>query len=100
MSRELRRFLRQKLAMLSLVMILLVIVIVSFADRIIPFNYHEQGEMLNAQPGVIDKATGKVHWLGTDNLGQDIFARLVYGTRISLFIGQTADAIIVLIGVL
>lgn len=39
------------------------------------------------------------HWLGTDSEGRDVFARMLYGTRISLSIGVVAVAIYVTIGV-
>lgn len=38
------------------------------------------------------------HWLGTDSLGRDYFTRLIYGARISLFIGFGAAAMAALIG--
>ena len=38
------------------------------------------------------------HWLGTDGLGRDVGARLVYGARISLLIGLTTGVLSVLIG--
>jgi len=38
------------------------------------------------------------HWLGTDEVGRDVMAELLYGSRISLLVGVTASAISVLIG--
>ena len=38
------------------------------------------------------------HWLGTNDIGQDIFSELIYGTRISLFIGLSAAFITTVIG--
>src|SRR5437764_10846841 len=39
-------------------------------------------------------------WLGTDELGRDIFARLAYGARVSLFIGLTVQAISLSVGII
>ncbi len=36
---------------------------------------------------------GPRHWLGTDNLGRDIYSRIVYGTRVSLAVGLTTSAL-------
>ncbi len=38
------------------------------------------------------------HWLGTNNLGQDVFARLLFGLRSSLYVGLTAGVFATLIG--
>ena len=38
------------------------------------------------------------HWLGTDELGRDMFARLIYGGRLSLFMGVTPVVFALLIG--
>lgn len=43
--------------------------------------------------------SGESYWLGTDDQGRDIFSTILYGTRISLFIGITAVLLAALIGV-
>lgn len=45
------------------------------------------------------QAPSERHWLGTDELGRDIFSRLLYGTRTSLVIGFFASLLAVIIGV-
>jgi peptide/nickel transport system permease protein len=38
------------------------------------------------------------HWFGTDDLGQDVFAQVVWGTRVSMTVGVAASIIAILIG--
>jgi len=49
---------------------------------------------------MLGKSGGVTHWLGTDQLGRDQLARLLYGGRVSLGIGFAAAAISLLVGVL
>jgi peptide/nickel transport system permease protein len=58
-----------------------------------PFAYRET----NATKSVL--APSAEHWLGTDTEGRDVFARMLYGIRISLTIGVVAVGIYVAIGV-
>jgi len=50
--------------------------------------------------GVPYLSPSSAHWLGTNDIGQDILSELLYGARISLFIGITAAAIITLVGMM
>src|SRR5260221_8788848 len=88
----LRRFLRNRLALLNVCVIVALIAISGGADFIAPFTYHYQSGDLNMPPGTRDVPTGRIHWLGTDDLGQDIFSRLLFGVRISFLIGLGADS--------
>lgn len=88
----LQRFLRHKLAIIGLIVLLIEIVIVIFMPM-----------LLGIDPYVSDydafyKAPDSTHILGTDMLGRDILIRLLYGGRVSLFVGISATIISVIIG--
>jgi peptide/nickel transport system permease protein len=53
---------------------------------------------LDVVGGLYDPPSGEA-WLGTDNIGHDVWANLLYGTRTSLIVGLVAGAIATLIGV-
>jgi peptide/nickel transport system permease protein len=55
-----------------------------FAERIAPFDYDESIR------GARMKPPGAAHWLGTDNLGRDMWSRIVYGARVSVTVGFAA----------
>ena len=61
--------------------------------------------LLGLEPNVTDRAAGfwaapsRAHWLGTDDVGRDLFARLICGGRISLLVGVAAAGISVALGV-
>lgn len=56
-------------------------------------SFQEQNLDLGASP------PSAAHWLGTDTLGRDLFARILYGGRISLMIGLVATVVALVIGV-
>ena len=86
-SNAMKRFRRNKRAMAGLVVVILLIFIAVFAPLIAPYGYDDQN-IVNAFI-----SPGKDYWFGTDNLGRDVFSRLIYGARISLSIGFIATAI-------
>ncbi|MQA97214.1 MAG: hypothetical protein GEV11_22195 [Streptosporangiales bacterium] len=44
-------------------------------------------------------APSAAHWFGTDDLGRDVFAQVVWGTRVSIMVGLAATLLAILIGV-
>lgn len=89
-----RRLKANKVAMVAMVVIILVIIMGIVGPLISKFDY-ASNELLNA-----NKWPDKVHWFGTDELGRDIFVRVMYGARISLSVGFVAAIINLTIGVL
>lgn len=74
-------FSRQWLGMAGLFLMLLVIVAAAFAPWIAPYSPSKIAPLHLLQP------PGHGHLLGTDGLGRDVFSRLVYGARVSLYSG-------------
>lgn len=88
-----RRFKKSKTAMLGLVLLILVVLMAVCADLIVPYE-----EAITQAP--VDRLQGPSaeHWFGTDNLGRDVFARVVHGSRYSLLIGISTSILSLLIG--
>lgn len=83
--RRLIRLLRRKpLGALGALIILMMLLMATFAERIAPFHYNET-HLLDRL-----KAPNRTYILGTDNLGRDIFSRIVYGARISMLLSLSA----------
>ncbi len=68
------------LAMLGLFIVLVLILMAIFAPLIAP--YHPNAQVLTDRLQFFSAQ----HWLGTDDLGRDIFSRIVYGSRLTLYI--------------
>ncbi len=84
--------------MIGSIVILSVIILAIFAPFLTSHDPYQQDLLSRLQPPVWDKRGSWDHILGTDFLGRDYFARLIYGARISLFIGIGAALISGLIG--
>ena len=95
-----RRLVRRRTALFGAMVVAMVLVTAVAAPLVSPFDPLEQdiGERLKA-PGWRDRA-GHAHPLGTDHLGRDIFARVIYGARPALLVGVAAVAISGVLGML
>ena len=90
----LRRFRRHRLALLGFLVILTMAVLAIAAPLVAGYD-PAKNDLL-----AVHRAPGAAHVLGTDGGGRDIWARLVYGTRISLSVGLVAVAISTTLGTL
>ncbi|GAB4569884.1 MAG: ABC transporter permease [Anaerolineae bacterium] len=93
-ARVARAFVRHRIGLLGLVIVLCFALAALFAPWLAPHDPIEQ-----------HIATGRLlppsadHWLGTDELGRDILSRLIYGARISMRIGLIAEGVALAIGI-
>ena len=103
-----RRLKKNKIAMVSLVVIIFVFIFSFLVPQFYPYSYEQQirgsenlAPMQYSEKELEAKAAGESvfpHVLGTDNLGRDSAVRVMMGSRVSLTVGLVASAIILLIG--
>jgi peptide/nickel transport system permease protein len=83
---------KNKLALLGAMIIFALILTAAFADLIAPYSPIEQQIIEGLTP------PNQTHWFGQDKLGRDILSRVIYGSRISLWVGLSTVSISLLIG--
>jgi len=86
------RFMKHKLAMAGAAIILSMILFSGLAPLLSPYQPDD------IEIGAYLMPPSAIHWLGTDLLGRDLFCRMAYGARISLWVGFVSVGIAVLIG--
>ena len=89
----LNALLRRAPAVAALVVITVIVLAGILAPLVAPYDP-------NAQEYGFMEAPSVTHWLGTDDLGRDLFSRIVYGARISLFVGVVTVLLSMILGVL
>lgn len=101
MIRFARIFLRRPAAALGAALLLAIVVLAVFAPWIAPTDPFDQTRLdimdSRLPPGSVG-GSGMTHLLGTDEQGRDLFSAILYGLRISLFVGIGAGAIAAAIG--
>ncbi|SEE37411.1 ABC transporter permease [Bradyrhizobium erythrophlei] len=88
-----RRLIRRKGAVLGLAVIALFVLLAVFAPLIVPYD------PIATSWSLVRKAPSMQHWFGTDELGRDVLARVVFGARASLLAGFISVSIALAIGV-
>ena len=89
-----RSLIANRTALVSLIFIGFLVLVALFGPLVTPYNPIETN-MANAL-----KVPSAAHWFGTDQLGMDIFSRVIAGTRVSLTVGLLAVSIALTIGII
>lgn len=88
-----KRFMRNKAAVVGFIILTVILFVIIFANFLVP---EELVTAYDTQARLVGPSAE--HWFGTDNLGRDIFARVLYGARITVGISVGATLISLLIG--
>jgi peptide/nickel transport system permease protein len=85
---------RKPLGAIGALLVVSMIVMAIFADRIAPYPYDDSVAGVRMQP------PSTQFWMGTDNLGRDVWSRVVYGARISVTVGFATVTLTILLATL
>lgn len=88
------RLLRNRLSIIGLIITILLLISALFGPYIAPYSYTEQ-DLLN-----VAKMPSPDHWLGTDEIGRDLFSRVLWGARTATLVAIFTTFISVIIGVI
>ena len=88
------RLLRNRLSVIGLVITIFLLIAALFGPYIAPYSYTEQ-DLLN-----VAKMPSPDHWLGTDEIGRDLFSRVLWGARTATLVAIFTTFISVIIGVI
>jgi peptide/nickel transport system permease protein len=94
-------FFDNKIAAVSLFILIVIILIALFAPWISPQNPYDLGQvdvMDSRLPPGSESFSGMIFWLGTDGAGRDMWSAICYGLRISLGVGVASGLIALIIG--
>jgi peptide/nickel transport system permease protein len=92
-SRAWRRFKRRKGAVVAMVILLAIMLLAILAPWIAPYDPIKQSWSM------VRKAPSALNWFGTDEVGRDVFSRIIHGARASLLAGVVSVVIALCVGV-
>ena len=86
------RFLRHRIAVVSMIVLILIALVAVFAEQVAPYGYDEQNyDIINQRPSL-------EYPFGTDQLGRDYLSRVIFGLRTSLWVAFTVAVLSTAIG--
>ncbi|MBU3571107.1 ABC transporter permease [Priestia aryabhattai] len=89
-----KKFVKNKLAMISLAFMIVITLLAIFAPLL------TKADITRIDYMAMNAAPSSEHWFGTDTNGRDVFARTLYGGRTSLLIGVACTTLVIVIGTL
>ena len=96
-------FRRSPVAVVSFIVVMLLVLSAVFAPLIAPYDPFDPAslDLMNGftAPMAPNDFTGDVFWLGTDDQGRDVFSTILYGMRVSLFVGFAAVSFAMILGI-
>lgn len=99
------RLMKNRAAVLSMGILVLIALMAVFAPYLSPYAFdHQNYAIISCAPDWWPDHTalcsaGGAHWFGTDNLGRDLFVRVLFGARVSLAVGMIATFVSLVMGV-
>jgi ABC-type dipeptide/oligopeptide/nickel transport system permease subunit len=99
-QQNLRNFMRNRLAVASSAVVILFILLAIFAPLIAPHDPNATDLFRRLQPPAWVEGGDWSYLLGCDQLGRDILSRIIYGARISIFIGAAVILVATTIGII
>lgn len=94
-----RRLLRSPGGLVGLVLIILVVLVAILAPVLSPHDPAKQNIVYRLKPPFWAEEGSMEYPLGTDSVGRDVLSRVIYGARVSIFVGLVATAASALVGV-
>lgn len=96
-------FKRSPVAIISFAVVVIMMLAAIFAPLVAPYNPFDPASLnlMNgfSRPMTPNAFTGDTFWLGTDDQGRDVFSTILYGMRISLFVGAAAVLFAMILGI-
>jgi peptide/nickel transport system permease protein len=93
MAKTIKKIVKNRLALFGLIIVTSLFAVAVFAPFISPYNYK------NIDVQNILMPPSSTHFFGTDDLGRDVYSRMIWGARISLAVGFVSVGISTLIGI-